>query len=161
MSHLDISPKIVQQSLAKFFRVLEDYTVNERGDVGSWVRVACIKGLCNIIQALLFDAEFLTTKDMHVSISDYLSVEDYHKAIAGILKQGVERLDNVRQCAGEAVRDRRIHVLLPPISSPAHQHAPQMTSGAPPRFVFLQQSQVGLSRRRPTLFELYEDESTV
>ena len=102
MSLLDISPEIVQQSLARFFRGLEDYTVNERGDVGSWVRVACIKGLCNIIQALLFDAEFLTTKDMHVSISDYLSVEDYHKAIAGILKQGVERLDNVRQCAGEA-----------------------------------------------------------
>ncbi|GAW05740.1 TBCD protein [Lentinula edodes] len=43
---------------------LNDYSVDERGDVGSWIRIACVN------------------------------------ALGGILKQGVERLDNVRQESG-------------------------------------------------------------
>jgi hypothetical protein len=36
------------------------------------------------------------------AFSDYLPPQIYHRSLAGILKQGVERLDNVRQAAGEA-----------------------------------------------------------
>jgi len=74
---------------------LSNYTNDERGDVGSWIRVACIKGLSSISVGLLTSP--LITSD----IFDYLSPELYQMAIAGILKQGVERLDNVRQIAGE------------------------------------------------------------
>lgn len=86
-------PETVSHIFTCFFKGLDDYTVNERGDVGSWVRIACVKGLCEMIQAIVTKSH---------KIHEYLSVKHYHTAIASILKQGVERLDNVRQCAGEA-----------------------------------------------------------
>lgn len=74
---------------------LEDYTTDERGDVGSWIRIACVKGLAATIELLIAHAHSIPSFDQ------YLPPEKYHAAIAGILKQGVERLDNVRQQAGE------------------------------------------------------------
>lgn len=35
------------------------------------------------------------------NFEDYLPPNTYHDTVAGILKQGVERLDNVRQVAGD------------------------------------------------------------
>ena len=70
---------------------LEDYTMDERGDVGSWIRVACMRGLAAFIKAA------------YTSTGAYpLRPEEYHEGVAGILKQGMERLDNVRHVAGEA-----------------------------------------------------------
>lgn len=81
--------------LTAFNDGLADYTTNERGDVGSWVRVACVHGVCNMFQALLRAAHSIP------AFSEYVPPEIYHRSIAGILKQGVERLDNVRQAVGE------------------------------------------------------------
>ena len=87
-----------------FFTGLEDYTVNERGDVGSWIRLACIKGLSSIIESLVgqtrsdMDHSAPSWAGNRASFSRYLPVDTYHKSIGMILKQGVERLDNVRQC---------------------------------------------------------------
>ena len=78
---------------------LTDYTSDERGDVGSWVRIACVKGLASFIRTLFMQAATLP------SLSDYLPPLSFHNAIGGILKQGVERLDNVRQQAGESFVD--------------------------------------------------------
>lgn len=78
---------------------LTDYTSDERGDVGSWVRIACVKGLASFIRTLITEAAALP------SLSDYLPPRSFHDAIGGILKQGVERLDNVRQQAGECFVD--------------------------------------------------------
>jgi len=39
-----------------------------------------------------------------LDLASYLPTEQYHAAVAGILKQGVERLDNVRQHAGDRLR---------------------------------------------------------
>ena len=76
---------------------LEDYTTDERGDVGSWVRIASIQGLTSVSLTLL------TLAKSDVTYTEYIPANLYQKAIAGILKQGVERLDNVRQQAGESV----------------------------------------------------------
>lgn len=80
---------------------LDDYTIDERGDVGSWIRMASIRGLCMIIE-LLFDIgpNFVP----HGSLETWLPPSTYHQALGGILKQGVERLDNVRRHAGEYFR---------------------------------------------------------
>ena len=85
-----------------FFVGLEDYTVNERGDVGSWVRSASIQGLCSIIETFIISTrspEPIWAMN-YVTFSQYVPLDTYHKAIGMILKQGVERLDNVRQCVG-------------------------------------------------------------
>lgn len=74
---------------------LEDYTLDERGDVGSWIRMACIRGLTNFAERLFSNAVTIS------NFEEYLPAYKYHAAISGILRQGVERLDHVRQTAGE------------------------------------------------------------
>jgi len=76
---------------------LEDYTTDERGDVGSWVRIASIQGLTYVSVTLLSLAKSETT------YIEYIPANLYQEAIAGILKQGVGRLDNVRQHAGDSI----------------------------------------------------------
>ncbi|KAI0822273.1 TBCD protein [Trametes gibbosa] len=91
-----VSAEIVCRMTDALLDGLTDYTSDERGDVGSWVRIACVKGLASFIQTLFTYAPHLPV------FSDYLSPERYHSAVSGILKQGVERLDNVRQQAGDS-----------------------------------------------------------
>lgn len=74
---------------------LEDYSTDQRGDVGSWIRMTCIKGIADYSTAVISNALSLSRSE------DYLPVAKFHEGVAGILKQGVERLDNVRQQAGE------------------------------------------------------------
>ena len=83
--------------LDSFIAGLEDYSMDDRGDVGSWVRAACIKGLASGAETLIVNAAIIP------NLAEYLPPYKYHEAIAGILKQGVERLDNVRQQAGVQV----------------------------------------------------------
>lgn len=45
--------------------------------------------------------KLFTTSDIAQDLVDYLPPDLFHSAVAGILKQGLERLDNVRQVAGE------------------------------------------------------------
>jgi hypothetical protein len=71
---------------------LNDYTIDERGDVGSWIRVSCMRGL----EALLLSV-------FAFEGTEYLQPQHFHVGISGILKQGVERLDNVRHVAGEVM----------------------------------------------------------
>ncbi|KAJ3937144.1 MAG: TBCD protein [Lentinula lateritia] len=73
---------------------LNDYSVDERGDVGSWIRIACVNALGNIAETLMARAKHI------VHFESYLPPLKYHDCIGGILKQGVERLDNVRQESG-------------------------------------------------------------
>ncbi|KAF7288586.1 TFCD-C domain-containing protein [Mycena chlorophos] len=85
---------------------LEDYTIDERGDVGSWVRIACLRGLTAFCEAVIPNASNLS------AFEQYFPVEKYHAAVAGVLKQGVERLDNVRQDAGDCLQT--LLALAPP-----------------------------------------------
>lgn len=82
--------------------------MDERGDVGSWIRVVCIKGLADVAEM------FLTNALAVPNIEEYLPPDHYHRAIAGLLKQGVERLDNVRLQSGHQVL-RLLSLQLPEI----------------------------------------------
>jgi tubulin-specific chaperone D len=94
-----LDPAVIHQVLQTYIKGLDDYTTDERGDVGSWVRIASIRGLCTIID-LLFDIgpNFKSSRSLGV----WLPPSTYHGALGGILKQGVERLDNVRRQAGDS-----------------------------------------------------------
>lgn len=74
---------------------LDDYSIDERGDVGSWIRIACIQGLTSVSKLLISNASSIQ------SFETYFPPSSYRRAISGILRQGVERLDNVRQEAGD------------------------------------------------------------
>ena len=89
-----MSSEVVNALIDALLGGLDDYTIDERGDVGSWVRMVCIQGLTSISELLFRDASSIP------DFGRYFPPQKYHAAIAGILKQGVERLDNVRQQAG-------------------------------------------------------------
>ncbi|OBZ71620.1 Tubulin-specific chaperone D [Grifola frondosa] len=91
-----LSPTDVCQMIDALQDGLRDYTTDERGDVGSWIRVTCVKGLTLFIETLFAHAHMLP------NFAGYFPPEKFHSAIGGILKQGIERLDNVRQQAGES-----------------------------------------------------------
>ncbi|KAL1722870.1 armadillo-type protein [Schizophyllum commune] len=86
-----VTPEQVGALENALLRGLDDYTMDERGDVGSWIRITGIQGLRDCAIMLLQRPNLLPS---------YLPPEVYHAAVAGILKQGVERLDNVRAEAG-------------------------------------------------------------
>jgi hypothetical protein len=92
---IDMSPFAVRSLFEALKDGLYDYMINERGDVGSWIRIACIRGLTSFIEILFSHADGIP------DFEAYLPPGLYHEAIGGILKQGVERLDGVRQEAGE------------------------------------------------------------
>jgi hypothetical protein len=94
-SRAGLPPEIVCDLYNSLLEGLNDYTIDERGDVGSWIRITCIKGLVSISSDLFMYAAKLP------NLSEYLPPSQYHRVVGGILKQGVERLDSVRQEAGE------------------------------------------------------------
>ncbi|EKM79449.1 hypothetical protein AGABI1DRAFT_120846 [Agaricus bisporus var. burnettii JB137-S8] len=103
-----LSPPMVQSIIDSLLSGLNDYTIDERGDVGSWVRIACVQGLTSCISDLFAVAASVE------NFEEYLPLPKYQHAVAGILKQGVERLDNVRQEAG--ICFSRL-LRLPPVKS--------------------------------------------
>ena len=92
---LQVLTSSMKQIYTTILSGLDDYTADQRGDVGSWVRMAALRAVASISEAL-----FLRKNDL-VSFENYLPSDTWHSAIAGVLKQGVERLDNVRAVAGE------------------------------------------------------------
>ena len=97
MIELGVPP--VQEVFTTLLKCFEDYTVDERGDVGSWIRIAAIRALTEITVALFSTAKSGTTAD-DFQIETFLPPSTFVDIISGTLKQGVERLDTVRQEAG-------------------------------------------------------------
>lgn len=79
-----------------FVKALDDYTVDERGDVGSWVRVAAITSIGSVSKTLLEASDIRHSSLLH----EYLPPALYLDAFAGLLKQGSSRLETVRREAG-------------------------------------------------------------
>jgi len=76
------SPDLGIQAIHLLFRGLEDYSVDKRGDVGSWVRaaaMAAIEGIC-----------------AHVEVPE----EMWLQVVQRLLQQLCEKIDKVRQVAG-------------------------------------------------------------
>ncbi|KAJ6512250.1 TBCD protein [Mycena vitilis] len=121
---LTVRPRLSQHMSAETFNALldtmlhglEDYTIDERGDVGSWIRIACLRGLTAFCEILIPNASTFPAFD------EYLPSAKYHGIVGGVLKQGVERLDNVRQDAGECFQT--LLRLSPPDARNGHEWAP-------------------------------------
>ena len=91
MSHL-LSNKIIQM----YFRGLEDYSVDHRGDVGSWIREACMQGLQVMVPIVARLDHPLTPAQAD---QRYLTDEDHVLVLAKLLQQSVEKIDRIRGCA--------------------------------------------------------------
>ncbi|KAJ9124791.1 hypothetical protein QFC24_003160 [Naganishia onofrii] len=88
---------IIQVSTEEFFQCyqsfldgLDDYSTDQRGDVGSWIRIACAQALPNLTRmAKATDAK--------------LGDEAGKQAVYGLIKLSVEKLEAVRAAAGPAL----------------------------------------------------------
>ncbi|KAG8980354.1 hypothetical protein FRC05_005985 [Tulasnella sp. 425] len=92
-----VGPQLFRQIYETLIGGLLDYTADQRGDVGSWIRMACIRGLVDIA-LLCFDLS-----DRLQPLEDWMPPSLFEKAISGTLKQAAERLDNVRLVAIENI----------------------------------------------------------
>lgn len=114
---LDLSKEVIASLFECLLNGLDDYSTDQRGDVGSWVRVACIQSLTTSIEVLALNAKTIT------AFHAYLPPSVFHFAVRGILKQGVERLDNVRQEAGKCFV-RLLYMPLPDVQNPTSWQLP-------------------------------------
>lgn len=93
---LYIKNKVIQTLL----KALDDYTVDNRGDVGSWVREAAINGLEKCIYNLC-------KKDSEKLLCDptclLFDANTASSIIGGFAKQGVEKLDKLREISIKAL----------------------------------------------------------
>jgi hypothetical protein len=72
---------------------LADYAVDSRGDVGSWVREACMCGLKALVSLAL------STSDTGA----YLSADVQKVIFSKVLQQSAEKIDKIRACAGDVL----------------------------------------------------------
>ena len=115
-----MSTEVVNTLVDALLGGLDDYTIDERGDVGSWVRMVCIQGLTSISELLFRDSGLIP------DFYSYFPPQKYHAAISGILKQGVERLDNVRQQAGACFM-KILNLSIPSVSGGDRWRLPGLT----------------------------------
>lgn len=71
---------------------LDDYTTDQRGDVGSWIRIAAIRALARVISNVAVEP----------AASTYISQAAFTAAVAGVAKQAFEKLDVLREAATQA-----------------------------------------------------------
>lgn len=91
---------IKNEVMRSFFRALDDYSIDNRGDVGSWVREAAMDGLekCSYI---------LCKRDSTCSSEEPESLFDTSLAanlVGGIAKQAVEKMDKLREAAANILK---------------------------------------------------------
>lgn len=86
-------------ALSTFLSCLTDYTVDQRGDVGSWVRLAALAALRQyVVQVASLPAD----ADLVLELLPQARLDD---VIGGMAKQAVEKLDNVREAAGRGLME--------------------------------------------------------
>ena len=106
---------IKDEVMASLFKALDDYSVDNRGDVGSWVREAAMIGLekCTYILCAI-DSNGFTKKlnsvgseqeSLHCEMADKDQTNSFFDSsmatslVGGICKQAVEKLDKLREAA--------------------------------------------------------------
>lgn len=88
---LNITRKDYESIIECYIRNLCDYTIDTRGDVGSWIREVCMVGCYDIVKIMLQYHPEYSSNDLNTGI------------IAHVLKQSVEKIDRTRDIAGSVL----------------------------------------------------------
>ncbi|KAK7390830.1 hypothetical protein VNO78_18945 [Psophocarpus tetragonolobus] len=113
---------IKNEVMMSLFKALDDYSVDNRGDVGSWVREAALDGLekctymlCKIDKSVCLSGR---SDENEIEPITHLSTDSVHKnnqelhlfdknlatnLVGGICKQAVEKMDKLREAAANAL----------------------------------------------------------
>ncbi|KXS12028.1 ARM repeat-containing protein [Gonapodya prolifera JEL478] len=99
----DLSAETVVTVVGALVDGLSDFSTDQRGDVGSWIREACMRGVRSVVR-IAWRKEREGLEIGHPPKS-YLPREIFRNLIAGVLGQSVERIDRLRQTAGDSFTD--------------------------------------------------------
>lgn len=105
---------IKNEVMSSFFKALDDYSVDNRGDVGSWVREAAMDGL-EICTYILCKRDSVHSPEkpqgVKLELPNNVTAEktlfDVNLAtslVAGIVKQAVEKMDKLREAAAKVLQ---------------------------------------------------------
>ena len=95
--HPASSPACEDAALRALLGALEDYSTDNRGDVGSWVREAALAGLARLLPLLLLLGRAPEGPRPAVC-------QAAEAAAAAMLRQAVERIGRLREAAGRALQ---------------------------------------------------------
>lgn len=93
-------------------KALDDYSVDNRGDVGSWVREAAIHGLEKCTYILCKKVGTNSAGDHNNETSLLFDSNLATRLIGGILKQGVEKMDKLRETAAKVLQRILYHTTV-------------------------------------------------
>nr|XP_009782677.1 PREDICTED: tubulin-folding cofactor D isoform X2 [Nicotiana sylvestris] len=111
---------IKNEVMQTLFKALDDYSVDNRGDIGSWVREAAIDGLerCTYILCKR-ELKGFSSKSEKMELGSVSQFDEKDSAnqmklifdenvatclVGGIVKQAVEKMDKLRELAAKALR---------------------------------------------------------
>ncbi|KDP28777.1 hypothetical protein JCGZ_14548 [Jatropha curcas] len=113
--HMSLYHLIKNKVMPSLFEALDDYSVDKRGDVGSWVREVALEGLetCTYI---LCSMDSTRKSNGFESVLDMPGVAENNQILAffdanlaahlieGIVKQAVEKMDKIREIAAKVLQ---------------------------------------------------------
>ncbi|CAG8486755.1 6341_t:CDS:2 [Paraglomus brasilianum] len=85
--------------LNAYFASLEDFSIDSRGDVGSWVREVGMKSLGTYVPLIT------RNDDLNPTSPQWWTKDLSMQVVKKLLKQSVERIDKIRACAGTILID--------------------------------------------------------
>ncbi|XP_050312705.1 tubulin-specific chaperone D [Anthonomus grandis grandis] len=85
----DFHENYIAQFYSTLFEGLKDYSEDKRGDIGAWVREACVTGL-QVLTLLLTE-----------KMPQILTSELMNKILSNVAQQAVEKIDRTRALAGK------------------------------------------------------------
>ncbi|KAL1546475.1 tubulin-folding cofactor D-like [Salvia divinorum] len=108
-------PLIRNEVMGSLFIALEDYSTDNRGDIGSWVREAAMDGLERCTYILCKRDSLNKEKSSSLQLEKGHNLSDDHfssyfeaslanNLVGGILKQAVEKMDKLRESAARILQ---------------------------------------------------------
>jgi len=108
---------IKNEVMKSLFKALDDYSVDNRGDVGSWVREAAMDGLerCSYILCKRDTMGCQNKGEAHLQVSEHDAFREDQiiplfdadlatNLVSGIVKQAVEKMDKLREAAAKGLQ---------------------------------------------------------
>ena len=92
-----VDPSTFRQIFKASSLSLDDYSTDQRGDVGSWIRIAALRSLGVLLEVVARQA----------SPQDLVDQSQFENAIGGIVKQSMEKIEPIRAAAAHALQRAR------------------------------------------------------
>ena len=96
-----VDSSIIKETIDNMYKAINDYALDKRGDVGSWVREEAMRSLNILIDQLFYNYK---PELLNQIIPEDGHEKFFHQFIGTILQQLMEKIDKIRQVAGQVLQ---------------------------------------------------------